>query len=103
MVFNGHRILAYKKAPRRILKYQQIIHLILGREEKKMKKRLISIVMTVLMILTFTPYTFAADVSQSGATVTGGDTITADGTYQVAAILYRYANYRKIDTLGTDD
>lgn len=46
-------------------------------EERKMNKRLISIVVAVLMVLTLTPYIYAE------STVTGGSRITSNGTYQV--------------------
>ena len=50
-----------------------------------MKQRLISIAAAALMVLALTPSAFAANVSTNGATVNGGDTITANDTYKVAA------------------
>ena len=50
-----------------------------------MKRRLMSILLILALALTLAVPGIAAEISEYGATVTGGDTILADGTYQLAA------------------
>ena len=50
-----------------------------------MKRRLLSILLIFALALALTVPGMAANISTNGATVTGGDTITASGSYKVAA------------------
>ena len=57
--------------------------------ERKLQNKVLAFLVSLCMICTvfagMTNLAFAADVSTDGATVTGGDTITADGSYTVAS------------------